>query len=131
MLDSAEGKGMHLLGVSGVTFVPLSTIVGVAEAKKLVELQKEKIHAQIKSGNLSKGLQAQYKVQLDKLESGKNGDCEIIFFPGSMLPNCTLQLFLCDEFMICFCLAVIQEGRSCVTIISAINLPFSRGTVVS
>ncbi|KLO04945.1 GMC oxidoreductase [Schizopora paradoxa] len=103
-----EGKGLFRLGLSGFTFVPLETLIGKKAAQELIQRQKSKIQAQIDAGAISKSLQAQYEVQLERLESGRNGDCEIIEFPGSMVPS---------------------QGRSCVSVISASNLPFSRGTI--
>jgi len=106
-----EGKGIYCLGLSGFTFVPLSTVVGEYAAQKYIERQKAKIWAQIDDGRLPKGLEQKYKIQLEKLESGLNGDCEVMLYPGAMIPT------------------LIKEGRNCVTMLSALNLPFSRGTI--
>ncbi|KLO08735.1 GMC oxidoreductase [Schizopora paradoxa] len=106
-----EGKGFHRLGLSGYTFVPLATLIGPEAALNMIQRQKAKIQAQIDAGKLSKSLQAQYKVQLERLESSRNGDCEIMMFPGAITPS------------------LIKEGRSCTTVQAASNLPFSRGTI--
>jgi len=86
-------------------------MMGAEPARAMIQRQRAKIQAQIDAGELSKSLQAQYKVQLERLESGRSGDCELILVPSAMDPN------------------LIKEGRSCVAVISAVNLPFSRGTI--
>lgn len=68
--------------------MPLATLIGPEAAQDMIQRQKAKIQAQIDAGTLSKGLQAQYKVQLERLESSRNGDCEIMMFPGAITPSC-------------------------------------------
>lgn len=79
--------------MSNFTFVPLSTLIGAEAAQEMIEGQKAKIQAQIDTGRLSKSLQAQYEVQLQRLESNTNGDCELIMFPGTMIPSCKLPAY--------------------------------------
>ncbi|KLO08738.1 GMC oxidoreductase [Schizopora paradoxa] len=107
----AEGKGMFCSGMQSVAFLPMSSVIGAERAKQMIQSQKEKIRARISAGEIPKSLQEQYKIQLERLESDNNGDCELILFPGSIVPS------------------FIKEGRNCVTMVSAINLPFSRGTI--
>ena len=75
--------------IQGCAFLPLSTVVGAERAKQMIQNQKEKIKARMDAGELSKGLQAQYMLQLERLESDNNGDCELILFPGSIVPGRT------------------------------------------
>lgn len=82
--ESAQGKGLHRLGLGCFTFVPLTTITSVPEdAHALIAQQRQRIESKIESGTLPPGLKEQYELQLQEFESGKGGDCELVSFPGT------------------------------------------------
>ncbi|KLO04946.1 GMC oxidoreductase [Schizopora paradoxa] len=106
-----KGESLFHIGLSSTAFEPLKTMAGEASAQEMIQRQKARVQTQIESGLLSKSLQEQYKLQLEKLENNQSGDCELILIPFGAVPS------------------VVQKGRSCVSITSALNLPFSRGTI--
>lgn len=85
---SAAQKGLFTLGLSGFTYFPLKLATSSPSvAQDIISRQKARIRAKVESGALPKGQKEQYEIMLRKIETGKNGDCEVILFPGAMVPT--------------------------------------------
>jgi hypothetical protein len=82
-LQRTQGKGSHTLGLSNLTFTPLSTFSGMAKAKFLLSAQKARIERDIQDGKIMPGLEEQYKLMLENLDPEKgNASVEICGYPG-------------------------------------------------
>ncbi|KLO10847.1 GMC oxidoreductase [Schizopora paradoxa] len=106
-----SGKGMYCTGFSNVAFFPLSTIFSAQEVEDMVTEQRSKIDSDGQTDESRKALYEQYKIQLQKIESGWNGDCEILPFPGSIVPS------------------FIRDGKNHMSTLAGLHLPFSRGNI--
>ena len=85
--SSKRGEGVFTMGICTYSFLPIEAVSCrphelYAKAKATVErLAKE---------DISSGLLEQYKIQLERLEPGKNQPgpgCEIIFASGFLCPS--------------------------------------------
>lgn len=80
---SAEGKGIFRLGLSGITFAPLSSITKTPqEARDLIDALKANVAKRKEAGKLTLGLEEQLTLQIERFESNAGGECEIICFPS-------------------------------------------------
>ncbi|KAH8116713.1 GMC oxidoreductase [Phellopilus nigrolimitatus] len=107
----AENKGFLRLGISGFTFLPLSTVTSPERALELVALQRKIIEERENAGTLSPGLKEQYELQLGKYERHEGGECELICFPGY------------------FGAGTPEIGKLYITIILSLNHLYGRGTI--
>ena len=86
-LCSKRGEGAFTMGNCTVAFLPIEAVSSrphelYAKAKATVERLAKK--------GISSGLLEQYKIQLERLEPGKNQPglgCEILFMSGFMGPS--------------------------------------------
>jgi hypothetical protein len=78
---SAQGLGIHTMGIVNFTFQPLEALSRRANAIFLDA--RSDIGKKVDEGTFSAGLAEQYGVQLERLEGGAPA-CEIIGFPGLM-----------------------------------------------
>lgn len=68
--------------------VPFYTITPeIEEAKIIIARQRKHVEELIAKGSISEGLKAQYKIQLEMYESGKDGNCELAPMPRFVIPN--------------------------------------------
>ena len=102
------------MGVSSFTFVPLE-VIAPNKADEIYQKAKTKIE-KLTTETSPPGLLEQYKIQLERLEPGKNQSgpgCELIGVPGIPGPGDT------------------EEGRTYFSWSYGSNHTLSRGTVVS
>ncbi|KAF5356626.1 hypothetical protein D9758_008257 [Tetrapyrgos nigripes] len=79
----AQGKGSHTVGISNLTYTPLSTFTGMERAKELYSAQKARIEEDMKAANVVPGLADQYKLMLESLNPEKDiPSVEICGYPG-------------------------------------------------
>ncbi|KAF5336807.1 hypothetical protein D9758_015848 [Tetrapyrgos nigripes] len=111
----AEGKGLHTIGVTNLTYMPLSAFCGIERAKEIYAAEKKKIAEELKSGLYPPGLKEQYDLLLEVLDPERpegHPSVEIIGFPGyQSFPKAPIP------------------GKKYYSLCSAINHNFSRGTV--
>lgn len=85
MRYSAKGEGLHRLGITCYSYMPLSFVtLSPQDAQLLIDTQKQKVEHLINTESLPPGLKEQYDIQLQKLVAGKGADCEIMCFPGCL-----------------------------------------------
>ncbi|KAJ3485204.1 hypothetical protein NLI96_g5126 [Meripilus lineatus] len=104
----ASGSGIFTMGIIGFAFASLQMLSSKTE--EIYERTKEAISK--KMASLPLGLQEQYKIQLERLRTAPG--CEIISIPGGLSsPNPH------------------EDGKRYISIFSAANHMFSRGTIHS
>ncbi|THU83178.1 GMC oxidoreductase [Dendrothele bispora CBS 962.96] len=108
-----QGKGLHTIGITNLTYAPLSTFSGMARAKELYSAQKKKIEEHKKKGVYPPGREEQYNLLLDLLDPEKgNPDVELVGFPGYIsFPRLPIP------------------GKRYYTLCAVLNHNFSRGTI--
>ncbi|KAJ7920180.1 GMC oxidoreductase [Mycena leptocephala] len=103
----AEGRGPQRMGITSFAFFPLSA--ATKEAPSLID----RVSADLKaSGPLPPGLQAQFDLQLACLRDDSAPDLELIAWPGFLTA-----------------LSTPDQAKSYITVLAALNHPFSRGTI--
>ncbi|THV01184.1 alcohol oxidase [Dendrothele bispora CBS 962.96] len=108
-----QGKGVHTIGITNLTYAPLSAFSGLDRAKALYSTQKRKIEECINKGIYPPGLEEQYNLLLDLLDPEKgNPDVELVGFPGYIsFPRPPIP------------------GKKYYTLCAVLNHNFSRGTI--
>jgi len=103
-------QGIHTLGLTGFTFAPMQQVS--TNAATLIEAQCEKLKTANKAGKISPSLWEEYKIQMRVLRDESSVDME-----WTTLPQ--FRTFRTKP----------EEGRQYMTVLVALNHPFSRGSI--
>ena len=68
--------------------VPFNSVTQtLEEAEVIISKQRKLLEKLTIEGAISEGLRAQYELVLRAYESGKAGNCELITYPGLLIPG--------------------------------------------
>lgn len=127
---SSKQEGLFRMGLSGLAFTPLNTIVPKSRAKELVSKQRKRIEE--RSNFLREGLREQYEIQLQALESGRGADIEFAHL-AAFMSGVGMQLRFLNQNIFLhngYGKALPEPGKAYTAIAVLINHPFTRGNVV-
>ncbi|TDL21863.1 GMC oxidoreductase [Rickenella mellea] len=108
----AEGKGMFTMGLTGFSFAPFKLFTATpSKAEELISALRSKINSKASAGGLPPGLKEQWMLQIERMEGGRSGECELLTVPRRPggVPT--------------------EPGKSYLAICACSNSPFSRGTI--
>ncbi|KZP01246.1 GMC oxidoreductase [Calocera viscosa TUFC12733] len=108
LFDSQQG--IHTLGLAGFTFTPMQQVS--PKASELISAQCETLEAAYVNGKISPALWEQYKIQMRVLQNASSVDME-----WTTLPQ--FRTFRTQP----------EEEKQYMTVLVALNHPFSRGTI--
>lgn len=137
---STEGKGLFLTEMGSIAWLPLSDITSAARVKELVDAEEAQVEQHLKSSKSQPGLREQYDIQLEMLKDPDSVDGEIIVVPFYFPSPTGISIFiaLVDVSVVGLTLAngvylaaKPQPGKTYLSLICALNHPFSRGSIVS
>ena len=80
--NSKEGKGLLRMCLSGISFPPLSSVIGKEKLQSMIDNQRRRLDEQIKTNSLAPGYREQAKIRLNNFEANISGNCEILFSPA-------------------------------------------------
>lgn len=106
-----EGKGLFRSGISGLAFLPLTTRDPQGTGSLIASLESD-IKDRIAQGKISPALAKQFEIQLSVLKDDKLPDMEVVVYPGFFGAR-----------------APPAQGKRFITVIGALNHPFSRGYI--
>ena len=68
--------------LSGISFPPLSSVIGKEKLQSMIDNQRRKLDEQIKTNSLAPGYREQAEIRLNNFEANISGNCEILFSPA-------------------------------------------------